>query len=81
MLMKKTVLQESDKGAIYRLNKIPNTMFNFYILKTRRFKDKTHQYAICVELAADPNKHWVLDRIRGHKADALRRLDEIVRNS
>lgn len=79
--MKKEVLQESDKGAIYRFSKIPNTMFNFYILKTRRFKDKTHSYAICVELAADTSKHWVLDRIRGHKADAVKRLEEIIRNS
>lgn len=79
--MKKTILQESDSGIIYRVEKIPNTMFNFYILKKRRFKDRTHQYNICVELAANPSKYWVLDTIRGHKSDAIKRLDEIIKNS
>lgn len=80
--MKKTVLQESDAGIIYRVDKIPNTMFNFYILKKRRYKDGTHQYNICVELAADYiNKYWILDTIRGKKSDAIKRLDEIIKNS
>ena len=79
--MKKTVLQESDAGIIYRVEKIPNTMFNFYILKKRKFKDRTHQYNICVELAADTSKYWVLATIRGHKSDAIKRLDEIIKNS
>lgn len=79
--MKKTILQESDSGIIYRVEKIPNTMFNFYILKKRRFKDRTHQYNICVELATNPSKYWVLDTIRGHKSDAIKRLDEIIKNS
>lgn len=80
--MKKTILQESEVGVIFRLDKIPNTMFNFYILKGKEFKDKTHQYKICVELAAKAGQnYWVLDTIRGHKADAIKRLDEIVKSS
>jgi len=77
----KTILCESDNGVIYRVEKIPNTMFNFYILKRRRFKDGTHQYNICVELAGDTTKYWVLDSIRGHESDAVKRLDEIIKNS
>lgn len=80
-IMKKSVLQESDKGVIFRFDKIPNTMFNFYILKTREFKDHTHSYKICVELASNPAKYWVLDTIRGRKSDAVKRLEEIIRNS
>ena len=79
--MKKTILQESDSGIVYRIDKIPSSMFNFYILKKRRFKDKTHQYNICVELASDSSKCWTLDVIRGHKSDAVNRLEEIIRNS
>lgn len=79
--MKKTILQESDNGIIYRFDKIPNSMFNFYILKGRRFADRTHSYKICVELAANTNKYMVLDIIRGHKSDAVKRLEEIIRNS
>lgn len=79
--MKKTILQESEQGVIYRLDKIPNTMFNFYILKGRKFKDGTHTYKICVELAANIDKHFVLDTIRGHRSDAVKRLDEIITES
>lgn len=77
--MKKTVIQESDTGTVFRYDKISSALFNFYILKTQRFKDHTHKYKICVELASNPKKFWVLDTIRGHKADAVKRLDAIVR--
>lgn len=79
--MKKTVIRESTDGAIYRIEKIPASMFNFYIEKKRRYKDKSHLYYIGVELAADPTKCWTLDKIRGHKVDAVKRLEEIIRNS
>lgn len=79
--MKKSILQESDKGIVFRIEKIPSTMFNFYILKGRRYKDSTHSYKICVELASNSSKSWTLDTIRGHKSDAVKRLEEIVRNS
>ena len=80
--MKKTVLQESDNGIIFRFDKIPNTMFNFYILKKKTYKDKTHLYALCVELASAPGqKYMTLDTIRGHKTDAIKKLEEIIRNS
>lgn len=77
--MKKTILQESDMGVIFRLNTIPSEMFDFYILKGRKFKDKTHSYKICVALSDDNKKSWTLDTIRGHKTDAVKRLEEIVR--
>lgn len=79
--MKKTVIRESTDGVVYRIEKIPSSMFNFYILKKRRFKDGTHQYNICVELASNNAKYWILDTIRGHKADAVKRLEDIIRNS
>ena len=79
--MKKTILQESDAGIIYRIDKIPSSMFNFYVLRKKQFKDGTYQYNICVELATDPSKYWVLDKIRGYKQDAVKHLDEIIKNS
>lgn len=79
--MGKILLQESDHGVIYRYDKISNTMFNFYILKRRTYKDGTHQFNICVELAADTNKYFVIESIRGKKSDAVKRLDEIIKNS
>ena len=80
--MKKTVLQESDNGIIFRFDKIPKTMFNFYILKKKTYKDKTHLYDICVELASCPTqKYIVIDKIRGHKSDAIKKLEEIIKNS
>ena len=79
--MNKEILRESDAGIVYHINKIPASMFNFYILKKRTFKDHTHKYLIGVELAANPNKYFIIDSIRGHKSDAVKRLEEIIRNS
>ena len=79
--MKKTILQESDQGIIYRIDKIPSSMFDFYILKGRRFKDKTHSYKICVGLSSNPDKCWILAKIRGHKTDAVRALENIIQNN
>lgn len=77
--MKKTIIQESDEGVVYCFDKIPNTLFRFYILKRRKFKDGTHLWDIGVELTTDISKCMKLDDIRGHKADAVKRLEEIVK--
>lgn len=77
--MKKTIIQESNEGVIYRFDKIPNTLLNFYILKRRKFKDGTHLWDIGAELTVDTKKCMKLDSIRGHKADAVKRLEEIVK--
>lgn len=80
--MQKTILQESEQGVIYRYNKVPNDMFNFYILKKQTFKDGTHKWHLCVELAAaQGDKYIVIDSIRGKKGDAIKRLDELIKNS
>lgn len=80
--MNKEILRESNAGIIYRINKVPASMFNFYILKKQDFKDHTHKYAIGVELAANPGKkYFVIETIRGHKSDAIKRLETIIRNS
>lgn len=77
--MKKTVIVESDNGSIFRAEKIPNTLFNFYILKRKReFKDGTSTWQICVEYAANKNRYMVLDTIRGKRKDAEHRLDQIL---
>ena len=77
--MNKTVLQESDSGIIYRFDKIHSNLFEFYIEKTQCYKDKTHKYNIGVTLTANPKKSWVLKTIRGHKADAVKTLERIIR--
>jgi hypothetical protein len=77
--VKKTIIRESPKGAIFRVDKIPNTLFNFFILKSdREFKDGTATWKICVEYPPKVDKPIVLDVIRGKRRDAERRLDEIL---
>ena len=77
--MKKILIQESDTGMIFRFEKLPSNLFEFYILKTKRFKDRTHSYKICVGLAGDTKKCWTLKTIRGHKSDAIKALETIIR--
>ena len=79
--MKKTKLNENDCGVIYRFDKIPNSMFNFYIIKRRTFKDGTHSWNLCVEYASNPSKFMVLQSgFRGKRADAIKRLEELIKN-
>lgn len=78
--MKKILIQESDEGIIYRYDKIPSPMFEFIILKGQRYKDRTHKYTLYVNFQSAPmSKAWKLAVIRGHKTDAIRKLDEIIR--
>jgi hypothetical protein len=79
--MKKIKLAESDNGVIFRIDKIPNTMFNFCIIKRREFKDGTCRWSICTGLAADTKKYMVIDTMRGTKTDATKRLEEIIKES
>ena len=78
--MKKTILQESEQGIVYRIEKIPSDMFDFYIMKGRAFKNGTHAYKLCVSLSSNPNKCLTLATIRGRKSDAIRSLENIVKH-
>lgn len=80
MAIKKTVIAQNENGVIFRLDKIPNTMFNFYVLQKKQYKDGTFLYHICVEVEKSRD-YLILDRIRGTEADAVTRLEEIVENS
>ena len=78
--MNKTLLHESPDGMIYRIEKIPSGMFEFFILQKREFKDGTKSYDIGVSPTANTSKGFIFDRIRGHRSDAIKRLDQIIKN-
>ena len=77
--MAKTLLRESANGMVFKIDKIPNNMFEFFVLEKKAFEDGTKRYVIGVSPTADDSKGFVFDTIRGHKQDALKRLDEIVK--
>lgn len=77
--MAKTLLRESSNGMVFKVDKIPSNMFEFFILEKKEFKDGTKRYAIGVSPTANDSKGFVFDTIRGHKRDALKRLDEIIK--
>lgn len=68
----------NDNGDIFTVLNIPNTLFNFYILKRKAYKDGTNQWNICCELANNHSKYMTLDIIRGTREDAYKRLKEIL---
>ena len=74
------VLRENDAGVVFRAHAVSNLLFNFYILKRRTFKDGTCQWNICTEFARDMDKYMVLDIIRGDRAAAVARLNELLAN-
>ena len=78
--MKKTILVESPKGVVLRVEKIPSSMFEFFILQKREFKDGTKSYAIGVSPTANTNKGFTFKTIRGHRSDAIKELDNIIRS-
>lgn len=78
--MKKTILTENPKGTIFRVEKIPNSMFEFFILQKREFKDGTKSYAIGVSPTADTTKGFTFTTIRGHRSDAIEELDKIIKS-
>ena len=71
-------IHTNDYGDIFKVLNIPNTLFNFYILKRKVYKDGTNQWNICCELANDNSKYIILDIIRGTREDAYKRLKEIL---
>lgn len=77
--MRKSSLIENEQGAIYRYDKINNSLFNFYAQRKRVYKDGTALWHLGVELVSDTSKSMVIEKMRGTKKDAVKRLDEIVR--
>lgn len=77
--MQKTLLRESPNGMVFKIDKIPSGMFEFFIVKRREFKDGTKSYDIGVSPTDDDSKGFTFDRIRGHRSDAIKRLDQILK--
>lgn len=74
------ILHTNDYGQIFRVNKIPNTMFNFYVLSRQEYKDGTHRWNLCVEHETTRN-YIVLDSMRGTKEEAVAALLAIIGQS
>lgn len=89
--MNSTVLLENDQGIIYRYNKIPNNLLNFYMLKKRAYKNGNDLWHLCIEVATPPSSkkgpdccdtthnYIKLESFRGTKSQAKARLDEIIK--
>ena len=78
--MKRTLLRESANGMVYKVDKIPSGMFEFFIVEKREFKDGTKSYDIGVSPTDDDSKGFTFKRIRGHKSDAIKELDKILKS-
>jgi len=89
--MARTVLTENDNGVIYRYNKVPSNMFNFYLLRRRAYKNGKSLWHLCVEVAAPPagknapecinteSNYIKLQSFRGTKTEAAKQLDNIIK--
>lgn len=89
--MAKTVLVENDNGVIYRYDKVPNGMFNFYLLKRKAYKNGKTLWHLCVEIAKPPagkqgpeclttsSNYIKLQSFRGTKSEAEKQLDMIIK--
>lgn len=79
---KKMLIHSNSYGRIYKVDKIPTNLFDFYILKKRTYRDGTCQYEIGVSEDTtgllSGTKDRVLDSIRGSLEDAERRLNELL---
>ena len=73
-----TKLTENEHGVIFRADSIPNDLFDFYILRRRDYKNGTSQWNICCELKND-DQYMVIERIKGTREDAIRKLEEILK--
>ena len=89
--MNKNVLTDNENGTIIRYDKIPHSMFNFYALHRRNYKNGTALWHLCVEIAAAPagknspdcigkeSNYIKMESFRGTKEQAIKRLDTIVK--
>ena len=77
--MQKTLLREISNGIVYKIDKIPSGLFEFFILQKREFKDGTKSYDIGVSPSTDTSKGFTLSNIRGHRSDAIKELDRILK--
>lgn len=76
-----TTLRENEYGAVFHSDSVPNSLFNFYVLRRRLFVDGTARWNICCELKNNNARFLVIDTIKGTKEDAIRKLEDILSNS
>lgn len=76
--MIKNIIYDNEFGCVFNIDHIPNSMFNFYVVKKRAYKDGSFQWNLCVENSLDNNKYFVLDRVRGSKQYAISCLEKII---
>ena len=76
-----TTIRENDHGAVFHSDTVPNSLFNFYVLRRRLFSDGTARWNICCELSTHDARFLVIDTIKGTKEDAIRKLEDILSNS
>lgn len=89
--MTRIALIENENGTIFRYQKIPHNMFNFYILHKRNYKNGTSLWHLGVEVAKAPagksspacvntsSNYIKLDSCKGTKEQAKQRLEAIIR--
>lgn len=85
------ILTNNENGAILRYEKIPHSMFNFYALRKRTYKNGKSLWALCVEVSKAPagrkspacvdkdNNYIRLESFTGTKDEAMKRIDEIIK--
>ena len=77
--MRKTVIQESDTGMVFNFDKLPNTVLRFVAAKKRTYKDNTHLYKVSAYFPEIPDKLITVCKVRGHKADAIKALENFIK--
>ena len=76
-----TTLKKNEHGEIFHSDHIPESLFNFYVLRKQTFSDGTANWKICCELASDNAKFMVIDAVRGTQEDAVKKLEEILEDT
>ena len=76
--MIKKIVADNDCGQIFIAGNIPNTMFNFYVLKRKVYKNGSSLWNLCVEYNKNKKKYMVLDSVKGSKEYAIAYLENLI---
>ena len=71
-------IRDQDNLAMFQSNYVPDQLFNFYVLRSKVYRDGTCQWLICVEVNGNPTRHMTLETYRGTKEKAINRLKELL---
>lgn len=71
-------IRDQDNLAMFQSSYIPDQLFNFYVLRSKVYRNGTCLWSICVEVNGAPTRHMTIETVRGTKTQAIARLKELL---